>query len=70
VTHTLYLPSGNVHEYRRRPHPFRLLLECRAIDPDFQVPFDDRWYLATDADLVNLTLAGLRPSEWEAARAV
>jgi hypothetical protein len=66
VIHTLRLPSGNVHEYRRRPHSFRLLLECRAIDPDFQVPFDDRWYPATDADLVNLNLAGFRPSEWEA----
>lgn len=50
--------DGKLVEYRRFPYdPTILFLEARELRRD-GTPYDDRWYLVTDAGLLNLQLSG------------
>ena len=50
--------GGRLTEYRRgESGPGVLRLECRVLRPD-GTEYDDRWWPVSDAQLVNLQLAG------------
>ena len=51
------MADGTLVEYRRRPHPAALLLECRVLRPDGR-PYQDGWYPVSDRELLRLQIDG------------